>query len=90
MWYYNKNEYFNLLRSTQYSGGFERWIKLFVCAVGEVAERSARLFEEYELMIAKDEKRLKSAMSAGKSVRIVYNHLKRFPIVNNNLCGKRR
>lgn len=81
-WYYNKNEYFDLLRSTQYSGGFERWIKHFVCAVGEVAERSARLFEEYELMIAKDEKRLKSAMSAGKSVRIVYNHLKRFPIVN--------
>ena len=81
-WYYNKNEYFDLLRSTQYSGGFERWIKHFVCAIGEVAERSARLFEEYELMIAKDEERLKPAMSAGKSVRLVYNHLKRFPVVN--------
>ncbi len=40
-WYYNKNEYFDLLRSTQYSGGYERWIKHFVCAVGEVAEHSA-------------------------------------------------
>lgn len=81
-WYYNKNEYFDLLRSTQYSGGYERWIKHFVYAIGEVAERSAKLFEEYELMITKDEEQLKSAMSAGKSVRLVYNHLKRFPVLN--------
>ena len=31
--YHNKNEYFDLLRSTQYSGGYIRWIKFFVNAV---------------------------------------------------------
>ncbi|WP_455596598.1 hypothetical protein [Cloacibacillus porcorum] len=35
-WYYNENGYFDLLRSTQYSGGYERWIKHFVRAIGEV------------------------------------------------------
>lgn len=81
-WYYNKNEYFDLLRSTQYSGGYERWIRHFVCAIGEVAERSAKLFEQYETIIAKDEAQLKTIMSSAKSVRLVYNHLKRFPVVN--------
>ena len=32
--YHNKNEYFDLLRSTQFSGGYIRWIKIFVNAVG--------------------------------------------------------
>ena len=81
-WYYNKNEYFDLLRSTQYSGGYERWIKHFVYAIDEVAERSAKLFEEYEMIIGKDEHRLRTAMSSSKSVRLVYNHLKRFSTVN--------
>ena len=81
-WYYNKNEYFDLLRSTQYSGGYERWIKHFVRAIGEVAEHSAKLFEEYEIIIARDEDRLRTAISSTKSVRLVYNYLKRFPVVN--------
>ncbi len=81
-WYYNKNEYFDLLGSTQYSGGYERWIKHFVRAIGEVAEYSTKLFEEYEIILARDEERLRSAMSSAKSVRLVYNHFKRFPVVN--------
>lgn len=81
-WYYNKNEYFDLLGSTQYSGGYERWIKHFVRAIGEVAEHSAELYEQYEIIIARDEARLRSAMSFGKSVQLVYNQLKNFPIVS--------
>lgn len=81
-WYYNKNEYFDLLGSTQYSGGYERWIKHFVRAIGEAADRSAKLFEQYEIIIARDEERLRSATSSGKSVRLVFNYLKRFPVVN--------
>ena len=30
--YHNKNEYFDLLQTTQYSGGYIRWIKFFVDA----------------------------------------------------------
>lgn len=81
-WYYNKNEYFDLLRSTQYSGGYERWIKHFVRAIGEVAEHSAKLFEEYETIVAKDENQLRMAMPSAKSVRLVYNYLKKFQVVN--------
>lgn len=87
-WYYNKNEYFDLLGSTQYSGGYERWIKHFVRAIGEVADRSAKLFEQYEIIIARDEERLRSAMCSGKSVWLVYNYLKRFPVVNIASTGK--
>lgn len=36
--YHNKNEYFDLLRTTLYSGGYVRWIKFFVNAVGQVAK----------------------------------------------------
>lgn len=81
-WYYNKNEYFDLLRSTQYSGGYERWIKHFVHAIGEVAMYSAKLFEKYEIAIAKDENRLITTRSSAKSVRLVYNYLKKFPVAN--------
>lgn len=71
-----------MLRSTQYSGGYERWIKHFVRAIGEVAECSAKLFEEYEIIIAKDEDWLRTVVPSVKSVRLVYNHLKSFPVVN--------
>lgn len=81
-WYYNKNEYFDLLGATQYGGGYERWIKHFVRAVGKVAERSAKLFEQYEIVIARDEDWLRLAKASGKSVLLVYNHLKRFPVLN--------
>lgn len=56
--YHNKNEYFDLLRSTQFSGGYIRWIKFFVNAVGEVAKKSAKLMTQYECIIALDEHRL--------------------------------
>ncbi len=36
--YHNKNEYFDLLQTTQYSGGYIRWIKFFVDAVGKAAK----------------------------------------------------
>lgn len=46
-WYYSKNEYFDLIRTTQYSGGYIRWTKFFVYAVGQTANRAAEILYEY-------------------------------------------
>lgn len=78
--YHNKNEYFDLLRSTQYSGGYIRWIKFFVNAVGEVAQKSAKLMTQYERIIALDEHRLTEIGKSTKSIFEIYNYLKDTPI----------
>ena len=56
--YHNKNEYFDLLQTTQYSGGYIRWIKFCVNAINETAKRSAQLLIQYEDIVAKDIKQL--------------------------------
>ena len=78
--YHNKNEYFDLLRSTQYSGGYIRWIKFFVNAVGEVAKKSAKLMTQYERIIALGEHRLTEIGKSTKSILEIYNYLKDTPI----------
>ena len=78
--YHNKNEYFNLLRSTQYSGGYIRWIKFFVNAVGQAAKQSAEQLMQYEQAVAEAEDRLMHIGDQPKSVYSVREHLKRFPI----------
>ena len=80
--HHNKNEYFDLLRITQYSGGYIRWIKFFVNAIGEIAKRSAELLEQYERIVAEGEKRLICTRIYHKSIATIYKHLKRFPITN--------
>jgi len=78
--YHNKNEYFDLLRTTQYSGGYIRWIKFFVNAVGQAAKQSAEQLIQYEQAIAEAEDRLIHIGNLPKSVYSVLEHLKRFPI----------
>ena len=78
----NKNEYFDLLQTTQYSGGYIRWIKFFVDAVGKAAKRSAQLLIQYEAIVAKDKKHLKDIRLLPKSVWIVYDYLKLFPVTS--------
>ncbi len=80
--YHNKNEYFDLLRTTQYSGGYIRWIKFFVNAIGETAKRSAELLVKYEHTITEDNYFLKDARASSKSFCAVYEYLKYFPITN--------
>lgn len=78
--YHNKNEYFDLLRTTQYSGGYIRWIKFFVSAIGEVVKKSAELMKQYEQIIVQDEYRLMEITKSPKSIFKVYNYLKRTPV----------
>lgn len=87
--YYNKNEYFDLLRTTQYSGGYVRWIKFFVKAIGESAKQSAESLVQYEYTAAKDEKLLINKGRISRSTSIVFEYFKRFPITNISYAAKR-
>lgn len=86
--YHNKNEYFDLLRTTQYSGGYIRWIKFFVNAVGKTARRSAELLIQYERIIAEDEYQLKDIALLPKSTWTVYNYLKYALLINVSVAVK--
>lgn len=86
--YHNKNMYFDLLRSTQYSGGYIRWIKFFVNAVGQAAKQSADILLRYEQHIATDWENLVAVGNLPKSVFAVYEYLKRYPIISSPSAAK--
>lgn len=86
--YHNKNEYFDLLRTTQYSGGYVRWIKFFVNAVGHAAKRSAEQLMQYEQIVARDYDRLSGIRNSPKSVCSVYEFLKATLILNSSFAAK--
>ena len=87
--YHNKNEYFDLLRSTQYSGGYVRWIKFFVNAVGQAAKQSAEQLMQYEQVVAEAEDRLMHIGDLPKSIFSMSEYLKRFPITTVSYAAKR-
>ena len=86
--YHNKNEYFDLLRTTQYSGGYVRWIKFFVNAVGQAAKQSAEQLMQYEQHIIEDLEHLMDIENLPKSVFSLYEYLKRCPIINSSTAAK--
>ena len=86
--YHNKNEYFDLLQTTQYSGGYVRWIKFFVNAVGQAAKQSAEQLIQYEQAIAEAENRLMHIGGQSKSVYSVFEYLRRFPITTVSSATK--
>lgn len=86
--YHNKNEYFDLLRTTQYSGGYVRWIKFFVNAVGQVAKQSAEQLIQYEQHIIEDLEHLMDIENLPKSIFSLYEYLKRCPIINSSTAAK--
>ena len=85
--YHNKNEYFDLLRSTQYSGGYIRWIKFFLNAVGQTAKRTAKTLLQYEHLLEKDQKLLTSVGKLPPSVFLVYEYLKKCPSVSSTFVA---
>ena len=87
--YHNKNEYFDLLRTTQYSGGYIRWIKFFVNAVGKVAKKSAELMTQYERIVALDEHRLTEISKLPNSILEVYNYLKCVPVTTITVAERK-
>lgn len=86
--YHNKNEYFDLLRSTQFSGGYIRWIKFFINAVGQAAKQSTEQLVQYEHRIIEDLEHLLEIESLPKSVFSLYEYLKKSPIINSSIAAK--
>lgn len=85
--YFNKNEYFDMLRTTQYSGGYIRWIKFFIRILNEAARNSVLLLQNYESIIETDEKTVRMAMPQTKSVGNVYEFLKAFPFSSISIAA---
>ncbi len=78
----NKNEYFDMLRTTQYSGGYVRWIKFFIQIINEAARNSVALLKKYEETIKLDEERLRNAMPQTNTFWNVYEYIKAFPVTS--------
>lgn len=86
--FFNKNEYFDILRSTQYSGGYIRWIKYFIRIINEAAQTSVAQLKRYEEMIKLNEEKLRAKIPKTRSFWGVYEYLKVFPIASIPIAAK--
>lgn len=86
--FFNKNEYFDILRSTQYSGGYIRLIKYFIRIINEAAQTSVALLKRYEEMIKLNEEKLRAKVPKTRSFWGVYEYLKVFPIASIPIAAK--
>ena len=86
--FFNKNEYFDILRSTQYSGGYIRWIKYFMRIINEAAQTSVAQLKRYEEMIKLNEEKLRAKVPKTRSFWGVYEYLKVFPIASIPIAAK--
>lgn len=86
--FFNKNEYFDILRSTQHSGGYIRWIKYFIRIINEAAQTSVAQLKRYEEMIKLNEEKLRAKVPKTRSFWGVYEYLKVFPIASIPIAAK--
>lgn len=86
--FFNKNEYFDILRSTQYSGGYIRWIKYFIRIINEAAQTSVTLLKRYEEIIKLNEEKLRAKIPKTRSFWDVYEYLKVFPVASIPIVAK--
>ena len=86
--FFNKNEYFDILSTTQYSGGYIRCIKYFIRIINEAAQTSVALLKKYEETIKLDEERLRAEVPQTRSFWNVYEYLKAFPVTSIPIAAK--
>lgn len=86
--FFNKNEYFDILSATQYSGGYVRCIKYFIRIINEAAQTSVALLKKYEETIKLDEERLRAEVPQTRSFWNVYEYLKAFPVTSIPIAAK--
>lgn len=86
--FFNKNEYFDILSTTQYSGGYVRCIKYFVRIINEAAQTSVALLNKYEETIKLDEERLRAKVPQTRSFWTVYEYLKAFSVTSIPIAAK--
>lgn len=63
-------------------------IKFFVNAINEATKLSAQLLMQYEDVISSDEKKLSGITPLPKSVSVIYDCLKKYPIINVPVAEK--
>lgn len=81
--YETRNDYFDLLSSTQKGGGYLRWIKYFVSAVYEAACRSVKRIEGYRKIVERDEEKILQCQPGRvQNVLAVFVYWKRYCISN--------
>ena len=74
--YHHTNDYFYLLRTSQYSGGYHVWVKFFVQGIQIAAKQAIEQIEKMQQIIAEDEAKIKSCNLSTKSTWMVYNYFK--------------
>lgn len=74
--YYNKNGYFDILRTTQYSAGYIALVKFFVRGIYEAAKTANARIERMLRTITDDEMKITVLSSSAKRLLIVYNYFK--------------
>jgi Fic family protein len=74
--YNAKNEYSELLYSTQKSGGYIRWIKFFVKIILAKAQQNCDMIKKYQHIVSRDEAKLREH-PVTKSALLVWEHWKR-------------
>ncbi|MCL1976248.1 MAG: Fic family protein [Firmicutes bacterium] len=74
--YYRKNDYFAILGSTQYSGGYIALIKFFVRGIYESAMEAINKIDQLHQIIIEDEHKIVELGSSAKKLMAVYNYFK--------------
>ena len=69
--------YFDLLATTQRSGGYLQWIKFFISAIRTAALRRVAQIKQHQRIVAQDEARILNHPAASKSTLKVLEHWKR-------------
>lgn len=88
--YYNTNDYFEILRTTQYSAGYIALIKFFVCGIYEAAKTANERIEKMLRIITDDEMEITTLGPSTKRLLMIYNYFKahvfsQIKIVSNDL-----
>lgn len=83
--YHANNDYFDILESTQTSGGYLRWIKFFVQCVLDTAHRSIEQITQYHQVVQHDVDRLKSNRQTTKSTLAIFDYYKHYLMSTSKL-----
>ena len=74
--YYNKNDYFEILRTTQYSGGYIALVKFFVRGIHESSKTAINRIDRIIRIIADDEAKIVACGASAKKLEMVYDYFK--------------
>lgn len=75
--YWNKNEYFETLRSIQRFAGYSVWIKFFVKGINSAVKYAIEQIEKIQDIIIRDELKIEAKSVASKNIFTVYNYFKK-------------